>query len=228
MDKGLQKITKLKEKIEILLNEVNEIDIIKEQKTKENYETDKTICNLLNKKSRINEVKSNINYKQKNIKKYKAHFIAYVIGCLLFHGACVVMLNSMIASYHLLGTVLFSASIVPLYIGLVKESNYIRSRQYLKQHKIDFVEKQINEIDQELSLNKEKRDNNSSEITKLTNNKKEIQNEITSLEQEIENIQNMRKTIITKFLESDKDLEAFLDIAYVAFEEQKNKTKAKK
>ena len=221
MDKGLEKINILKNNLESLNEELIRTDDLRMEKCSEKNKLKTDGCLLENSLDVLNEKKRKIEYKSKNIKKWrnktiiKTTLITLITQFLLYLAFSTVPYTISYIITSLL-TLVFSV--------LIGESNnYYFNRKYLKKNKVDDVLIKINECKNILKNTNKKQNKIDNEISVLDEKVEEIQTEIANIKTKITEIEDIRMDVINNFLESNKEIGILLDSAYNLYDEQKNK-----
>ena len=221
MDKGLEKINILKNNLESLNEELIRTDDLRMEKCSEKNKLKTDGCLLENSLDVLNDKKRKIEYKSKNIKKWrnktiiKTTLITLITQFLLYLAFSTVPYTISYIITSLL-TLVFSV--------LIGESNnYYFNRKYLKKNKVDDVLLKINECKNILKNTNKKQNKIDNEISVLDEKVEEIQTEIANIKTKITEIEDIRMDVINNFLESNKEIGILLDSAYNLYEEQKNK-----
>lgn len=221
MDKGLEKINILKNNLESLNEELIRTDDLRMEKCSEKNKLKTDGCLLENSLDVLNEKKSKIEYKSKNIKKWRNKTIIKTTLMTLITQFLLYLAFSTVP-YTI--TYIITSLLTLVFSVLIGESNnYYFNRKYLKENKVDDVLIKINECKNILKNTNKKQNKIDNEISVLDEKVEEIQTEIANIKTKITEIEDIRMDVINNFLESNKEIGILLDSAYNLYEEQKNK-----
>lgn len=210
MDKALEKVIKLEEELKKLNvendNIADKIEFTNNKRIK--------ICNLnaklIQEKEELESKKSKIKYKSKNIKKGKKFTILNTIFYAAFFALVITLLNLKL-NVSVLMTVICSAFAIPLAVFLGESGNYYFNRKYLKKHKLEDVEKEINEKEKKISFNNKKINTLQSQLTELNIEKVEIEDRIDLTEEEIQELLNLRSAVIRQFIKDNQEFDNLVE-----------------
>ena len=221
MDKGLEKINILKNNLESLNEELIRTDDLRMEKCSEKNKLKTDGCLLENSLDVLNEKKRKIEYKSKNIKKWRNKTIIKTTLMTLITQFLLYLAFSTVP-YTI--TYIITSLLTLVFSVLIGESNnYYFNRKYLKENKVDDVLIKINECKNILKNTNKKQNKIDNEISVLDEKVEEIQTEIANIKTKITEIEDIRMDVINNFLESNKEIGILLDSAYNLYEEQKNK-----
>lgn len=221
MDKGLEKINILKKNLESLNEELIRTDDLRMEKCSEKNKLKTDGCLLENSLDVLNEKKSKIEYKSKNIKKWRNKTIIKTTLMTLITQFLLYLAFSTVP--YTISYIITSLLTLVFSVLIGESNNYYFNRKYLKKNKVDDVLIKINECKNILKNTNKKQNKIDNEISVLDEKVEEIQTEIANIKTKITEIEDIRMDVINNFLESNKEIGTLLDSAYNLYEEQKNK-----
>ena len=221
MDKGLEKINILKNNLESLNEELIRTDDLRMEKCSEKNKLKTDGCLLENSLDVLNEKKRKIEYKSKNIKKWRNKTIIKTTLMTLITQFLLYLAFSTVP--YTISYIITSLLTLVFSVLIGESNNYYFNRKYLKENKVDDVLIKINECKNILKNTNKKQNKIDNEISVLDEKVEEIQTEIANIKTKITEIEDIRMDVINNFLESNKEIGILLDSAYNLYEEQKNK-----
>ena len=221
MDKGLEKINILKNNLESLNEELIRTDDLRMEKCSEKNKLKTDGCLLENSLDVLNEKKRKIEYKSKNIKKWRNKTIIKTTLMTLITQFLLYLAFSTVP--YTISYIITSLLTLVFSVLIGESNNYYFNRKYLKENKVDDVLIKINECKNILKNTNKKQNKLDNEISVLDEKVEEIQTEIANVKTKITEIEDIRMDVINNFLESNKEIGKLLDSAYNLYEEQKNK-----
>lgn len=216
MDKALKKINELKQKLEELYVEKDNIEDKIDFKNQDRLECSIGHDKLVRTKKRLENRKQNIEYKQSNLKKWKKQMIICTSILILISEFIIVGLSFSILSPNaaLTLTLLTNMLCIPGCIFAGDVNNYKLHKKYLKEHKLENVEKELAENSKELEFSKKHMDKLNIELNNFLNTQEDILNNINLLESEIKNIKNIRATVIEEYIKDNQELDILINNEY--------------
>lgn len=229
MDKGLEKINFLNIKLNTKKENLALLEkiISEKEEEKEELEIEKNILNITNES--IVEEKNEVENCTKNIKKAKRNKHITTICSIIILELLSIILTKTIMSAALMTDMpkyiilIHNIYIIPLSIMFGDVSNYRYKKKYLKKHKLENVEKGLEENLEKINANNKQMNVVENQLEILNNDKNKLVLEIENLEKEIEKINLIRKDIIDAFIEDNKALNNLLNAGYEIYVEEKEK-----
>lgn len=216
MDKALEKINELKEKLEKLYiekdNIEDKIDFKNQDKILFSIEQNK----LEKTKNKLKNRKDNIEYKQSNLKKWKKQMIIVTALMMLFMESFVIAGSIFMLPLKpaLIMIAVFSVFIIAGSVHFGDINNYRLAKRYLKNHKLEEVENEVSENNKKLNLQEKQLNNIERELSDSFNKQDEILNNIDLLESEVKILEDIRSSVINEYIKDNQELDVLINKEY--------------
>lgn len=224
MDIGLKKIIDFKKELEEKSGKLNAVLMKKNKKNEDNDKLKEEERNLLNLNKGIISNKEELEYYMNNIKKFKKKKIIFTALMILIVEIALIICSVLNSYFNLSLIIYFNIFLIPVSFLFGDVNDYSGAKKFLKNNKLEDIEKELKENQKQLNLNKEKQNNIENELNDLKNNENLLRESIQSLRAEIEKINNIRTDIINNYISDNRELDQLLNKAYNIYEKE-GKTK---
>ena len=229
--------------MDIAIEKINKL-LIQQQIWKKRVEQAKTDHKeLLTKKERLNlelnillDQDYDLNIKKSEIffgnqqiiekeKKAKIRFWAATVILNIFISASIITIDKPLSILFLLPA--SNLILIPNFEILSGLKDCKSEKECLNNNTMEDINQKIEENKKKISLQKEKININNKEIKKMKDNILQMENFLKIFQERIEEINNIRKTVIDKFLTHNQELDNLINNSYLDYE-NKNKLVKKK
>lgn len=216
MDRALEKINKLSEKLNNLYSDMDNIEDAIDFKNTEKRHLSNSYDNFKSKECELNSKKKYIQNISANLNKSKRKMLVYTsITILIFEivlVSCLCYFNFSAPAIKAILTFNIPGILYCVFCGDV--DGYRSKRKYLKKNKIKDVEKEIDENNKYLKSYDKEMNDIEIELSNLLIKQEEIKNKINLTETEIEKLEDIRNTVINNYINDNQELDNIINNEY--------------
>lgn len=216
MDKALEKINTLLKEVEDITIQITKIETLQQQNATEirNLKTEKD--RIISEKTKLKELIEHTKHIKENINSWKKKTIILTSLILSFHIAYSTLVVVKLGFLDFLP--FLYAFLIPYSFFLGEHKDYYKHKKYLKKYVLEELEKNDDELVQQLVLINEKINNINKSNNELHEKKADLLNKKDVINKKIENIKKMRVQVTEEFLTNNSQFEEIVNNAFDNFE----------